>query len=254
MTTDNLITPSVGTDTPIDRDKLKIASFRTKEGVWADFTAAANRVGLTATDVIKAAMEQFIAGEYIPSIRTGIHTTVSTPVDITRDEIQELIDTAVSTAVSMAIDTNINTSVSTETIEANIMTVISTLSLPTNKDVSTAIDTALVPLRDEISSLSEFSRNLQGEIAKLKQARFDRVESSKTIEVAPTPARKSSEALDLETDTDATWVTFHKAVGLETPSKKSLELANTAISKATELGFTGWTYNSKKQTFHRNSP
>jgi hypothetical protein len=116
-------------------------------------------------------------------------------------------------------------------------------------------DSLLEELRAELSEVSEFARNLQGEIAKVKQALSNRVESSNVIEaIPPKSARKTSEALDLETDTDATWATFHKAVGLETPSKKSLELSNTAISKAIELGFTGWTYNSKKQTFHRNSP
>lgn len=239
MTTDNLIIPSAGTNTPIDRDKLKIASFRTKEGVWADFTLAANKIGLTATDVIKAAMEQFIAGEYIPSINTSVSTTVSTEPNITRDEIQQLIDTAVSTAVSTAIDTSIDTSVSTETIEASIMTVINTLSLPTNEDVSTAINTALVPIREEISELTEFSRNLQGEIAKLKQA--------------PTPTRKHSEAVDLQIGTDASWVQFHQAAGLETPGTKSAELGAFAIAKAAELGFTGWTYSGNKQRFYRNS-
>ena len=122
MTTDNLIIPSAGTNTPVDRDKLKIASFRTKESVWADFTAAANSIGLTATDVIKAAMEQFIAGEYIPSINTSVGTTVSTEPNITRDEIQELINTAVSMAVSTSAGTAINTPISTGAIESSVMT------------------------------------------------------------------------------------------------------------------------------------
>jgi hypothetical protein len=151
-----------------DRDKLKIASFRTTDRVWADFTSAANKIGLTATDVIKAAMEQFIAGEYVPSINTGTYTAVNTQSGITRDEIQQLIDTAVSTAISTAnsdVSTDINTCVSMSALEANIMTVISTMSLPTIEDVSTAIGTALAPLREEISEVSEFARNLQGEIA-----------------------------------------------------------------------------------------
>ena len=252
MTTDNLIIPSAGMSTPIDRDKLKIASFRTKEGVWADFTAAANKLGLTATDVIKAAMEQFIAGEYLPSINTGTYTAVNTQSGITRDEIQQLIDTAVSTAIN------------TESIEASVMTIVNTLSLRTDEDVSTAINTALVPLRDEITEVAEFSRNLQGEIAKVKRAigdpsgqRSSRVENSTpaATATAPKPTRKTAEALDLKTATDVNWSAFHQAVGLEAAnSKKSVELGAIAIDKATQMGFSGWIYNSKKQRFYRNSP
>ena len=83
------------------QNKLKIASFRTTDGAWAEFTAAARAIGLTATDVLKAAMEQFVAGEYSPAVNTGISTGVSTSPSISREEIQQLIDTAVSTAISM---------------------------------------------------------------------------------------------------------------------------------------------------------
>ncbi len=247
MTDIDLTDTSAGISTPNDRDKLKIASFRTKEGVWADFTAEANKRGLTATDILKIAMEQFINGEYTPTINTGVHTLVRTQPSITRDEIQELIDTAVSTAIS------------TETIAANIMTVISTLSLLTNQDVSTAINTALVPLTDEISEVAEFSRNLQGEIAKVKKSLSvgvaspmeNRVESSKTIEAKP--ARKSPESLDLKTATDASWGAFHQILGLDCPpsSKKSVELGAIATDRATEMGFVGWTFDGKKQRFYR---
>jgi hypothetical protein len=84
MTIDDLNDLSASGSSPIDRDKLKIASFRTREGVWADFTTAANAIGLTATDVLKAAMEQFINGEYSPAVNTGIHTSVSTQPTIYR--------------------------------------------------------------------------------------------------------------------------------------------------------------------------
>jgi hypothetical protein len=76
-----------------DREKLKIASFRTKEGVWADFIAAAAKVDLTGTDVLRAAMDDFMTGEYMPRVKAGIHTTISTP-SMTKQEIQALIDAA----------------------------------------------------------------------------------------------------------------------------------------------------------------
>lgn len=165
--TSDLNIPHKDIPTPIDRDKLKIASFRTKEGVWADFTAAANKRGLTATDVIKACMEQFTSGEYIPIV----NTTVNTQPTITREEIQELIDTAISTAIDTeaitsdvltAVSMNVNTEMIatlSSRIDTGIMTAISTLSLPTesrvNSLVSTGISTALVPIHDQIASLSE---------------------------------------------------------------------------------------------------
>ena len=49
-----------------DPNALKLASFRTKEGVWAEFCQKADSINLTATDVLKAAMDQFISGEYDP--------------------------------------------------------------------------------------------------------------------------------------------------------------------------------------------
>jgi len=65
-----------------DPNALKIASFRTKEGVWADFCSKADEQGLTATDVLKAAMVQFISGEYQPSTR--YHDNYTVLADINR--------------------------------------------------------------------------------------------------------------------------------------------------------------------------
>jgi hypothetical protein len=68
------------------------------------------------------------------------------------------------------------------------------------------------------------------------------------------PTRKTPEALDLSTATEAGWGVFHQAVGLESStSKKSVELANAAIAVAVEKGFTGWTFSGKKQRFYRDS-
>jgi hypothetical protein len=82
------------TETGKDRHTLKIASFRTREGDWADFCATAAKNNLTATDVLKAAMEQYTAGEYAPLINTGM-TNSSKTFSITREEVEELISTAI---------------------------------------------------------------------------------------------------------------------------------------------------------------
>lgn len=99
-----------------DPNALKIASFRTKEGVWAEFSKKAESIGLTATDVIRASMEQFISGTYNPY---GVSTAVSTnPIHnddvLTRHDVIEIVNTAIDT-----------------------------LSLPSNDDVNTRIDDAI---------------------------------------------------------------------------------------------------------------
>jgi FtsZ-binding cell division protein ZapB len=162
------------------------------------------------------------------------------------------------------LDTNISmdTDEILSLIDSKISTAISTLSLLTAEDVSTAISTAvliaLVPLQDEISEVAEFSRNLQGEIAKVKKSLSvgvaspmeNRVESSKTIEAKP--ARKSPEALDLNTATTASWGAFHQILGLDClSSQKSVELGAIASARAAEMGFVGWTFDGKKQRFNR---
>jgi hypothetical protein len=57
---------------PDDRNKLKIASFRTTDGDWFDFSQAAESNGLTATDVLKACMVEYLQGTYTPVINTPV--------------------------------------------------------------------------------------------------------------------------------------------------------------------------------------
>lgn len=163
-----------------DPNALKIASFRTKEGVWAEFSQKAESDGLTATDVLKAAMEQYLSGEYNPRVITDISTAVRhTNNGLTRDDVLEIVNTAIDTAintgrvrdeVSTAISTlslpseervntlvsmAVDTAVSTETINSNIMTAISTLSLQTDVSVITLISTALAPIEAEVAELKK---------------------------------------------------------------------------------------------------
>jgi hypothetical protein len=176
------LTRTIGKPKPDkEPNALKIASFRTKEGVWAEFSTKAESDGLTATDVLKAAMEQYISGEYNPRVITGISTTVRhTNNGLTRDDVLEIVSTAISTAintgrirdeVSTAISTlslpteervntlvsmAVSTAVSTEAINSNIMTTISTLSLQTATDVNTLVSTALAPIEAELEGLKKF--------------------------------------------------------------------------------------------------
>jgi hypothetical protein len=82
-----------------DPNALKIASFRTKEGVWAEFCQKAEDQNLTATDVLKAAMDQFIAGEYNPRLYAtiGMHHDA-----LTRHDVLEIVNTAIDRQVKEA--------------------------------------------------------------------------------------------------------------------------------------------------------
>ncbi len=88
-------------DTGIDteEDSLKIASFRTTRKTWARFCATSEKLGLTATDVIRSAMEQLETGEFVPTTSSGnaLHTTKVG--QLTRDDVDTAIHTAISTAI-----------------------------------------------------------------------------------------------------------------------------------------------------------
>ena len=137
-----------------DPNALKIASFRTKEGVWAEFSAKAELDGLTATDVLKAAMEQYLSGEYDPRVITGISTTVRhTNNGLTRNDVLEIVSTVIST----------------EQINSHIMTAIGTLSIHTASDVNTAIHTAINLLRAETnSSLAELETYTRSQLEAMR--------------------------------------------------------------------------------------
>ncbi|WP_373546350.1 hypothetical protein [Chamaesiphon sp.] len=136
-----------------DPNALKIASFRTKEGVWAEFSAKAESDGLTATDVLKAAMDQYLSGEYDPRV-IGISTTARhTNNGLTRNDVLEIVSTAIST----------------ERINSYIMTVVGTLSIYTASDVSTAIHTAIDLLRAEMNgSLLELETFTRSQLAAMR--------------------------------------------------------------------------------------
>jgi hypothetical protein len=80
-----------------DPNALKLASFRTKEGVWAEFCQKAETMNLTATDVLKAAMDQFIAGEYDPRVYVPSRHHDS---GMTRNDVLDIVNTSVNTAIS----------------------------------------------------------------------------------------------------------------------------------------------------------
>ena len=206
------------------QNKLKIASFRTTDGAWAEFTAAARAIGLTATDVLKAAMEQFVAGEYSPAVNTGISTGVSTSPSISREEIQQLIDTTVSTAVSTAISTqprhdDVNTDmgmqvITREEIQSLINTAIST-------PVNTGLDRTSVEemIRYEIETTS---------------TRIDRVEVEVLIEQSISRHTPPSGGIGISTLTDRVEaIEMRLGATKSTPPEPSPEATQTSQTQYT---------------------
>jgi two-component system, chemotaxis family, CheB/CheR fusion protein len=55
----------------VDTDRLKIASFKTKEKLWDEFVVATHKNGSNVTSVLESAIADYLAGEYIPTPKTA---------------------------------------------------------------------------------------------------------------------------------------------------------------------------------------
>jgi hypothetical protein len=82
---------------PTDREKTKVASFRISEGEWFDFSEEADRQNVTATDVIKGAIRNFMAGDFVMPEPIELIPEAST-FGVSAD-IESLVSTAVNTAI-----------------------------------------------------------------------------------------------------------------------------------------------------------
>jgi hypothetical protein len=82
---------------PPDRDKVKIASFRISEGEWFDFSEEADRQNVTATDVIKGAIRNFMAGDFV--MPDPIEPTPEPLALGIGTDIESLVSTLVNTAI-----------------------------------------------------------------------------------------------------------------------------------------------------------
>ena len=128
-----------------DPNALKLASFRTKEGVWAEFCQKAESINLTATDVLKAAMDQFVNGEYDPRVYAPSRHHHD---GISRNDVVDIVNSAIADSIAKLEPNN----------EA-VMTVINTLSLPSHDDVNTRIKAEVEPLADLITELEAYTRS-----------------------------------------------------------------------------------------------
>jgi hypothetical protein len=84
---------------PDDRSKLKIASFRTTDGDWFDFSQAAETNGFTATDILKACMVDYQAGTYTPAINTPVSMRIQSAQGLSAEDARSIADSAIEQAL-----------------------------------------------------------------------------------------------------------------------------------------------------------
>ena len=203
-----------------DPNALKIASFRTKEGVWAEFCSKAQSIGWTATDVIKAAMEQFISGEYQPTdgVPAQHHDNV-----LTRDDVLEIVNTVINT-LSIQTDENIHTIVITH--------------------INTAIDRlteVVADTRSELVGIREELKKLEGRSAVTNDATAKPSQTTTDTTTTPSP-----------TKTYLSWSEFCELIGEDMPpkgEKKDKAVGQKMIELGSAKGIIGWKYNSNKNRF-----
>jgi hypothetical protein len=85
---------------PDDRSKLKIASFRTTDGDWFDFSQVAESNGFTATDVLKACMVDYQAGTYSPSVNTPVSMRLQSAQGLSAEDARAIADSAIEQALA----------------------------------------------------------------------------------------------------------------------------------------------------------
>jgi hypothetical protein len=254
--------------TPTVENKM-MASFRIDRDDWKRFGELAKRERLTVTQLITGYVEQCLEAdrsaygvkiENIDTYNTD-STSINHSVSMSNDDVLKLISTGnddilkqtqelISTAVSIK-------SVQDErSIEDAVLEVIGALSIPTTEKLDLLITKALEPLRDEIGEFSEFAKNIQDEILKLKKALSDR-SVEMPLSIAPV---QSIEPLSPLVNRK-TWGEYSKLVGMSMmPSNAAQKEENVqlrdrqaleAIAKAKELGLGVWKVSRAGRDFVR---
>lgn len=129
-----------------DPNALKLASFRTKEGIWAEFCQKAESINLTATDVLKAAMDQFISGEYDPRVYVPSRRNDD---GLSRHDVVDIVNGIVAETLGK-LDPLSN---------AALTTVINAMSLPSSDDVNTRIKAEIEPVAESLSELQAYTHS-----------------------------------------------------------------------------------------------
>jgi hypothetical protein len=251
-----------------DPNALKIASFRTKEGVWTEFCQKAESIGLTATDVIKAAMEQFINGNYSPY---SIHTAVSTndahhDSVLTHNDVMEIVNTAVNTLSLPNHDdvmTRINDAIDSRVlplIESATARVVASELLKTSTDATVLEELVKVNIDPHADRLAELETYTQSQFAAMRdELRAISNRSVTTEAVAQAHPKVVATVPDpvSPTDNGVEYLSFHQLASelgyvlpVELKDKPPQVRATALITFAASQGQPyGW--NGKKQKLYR---
>jgi hypothetical protein len=165
---------------PDDRSKLKIASFRTTDGDWFDFSQVAESNGFTATDVLKACMVDYQAGTYSPSVNTPVSTRLQSAQGLSAEEARAIADSAIEQALVPIREQLSNARVGTHTDL-------------TADGVQTAIDAAI---ERAIAPISIDLAELLGQVDKLRGS-IDGKSQSKSRTSATTTGQTDTEVMKL---------------------------------------------------------
>ncbi len=247
-----------------DPNALKIASFRTKEGVWAAFSTKAESDGVTATDILKAAMEQYTSGEWDPRIIAPVNTLARhTNSGLTRNDVIDIVNTAISTAIS------------TEQVKSSVMTAVMTPSL-TEDEIGVIVTTKLVAFRTQLDILEELNKKTKLELS-YQRGDIEKVRTSiepitQAITELEAYTRERFEELDARsiaivtptTDKDPntkSWVKFFEMIGMDALKANEARLtvnsdtrnkqATEGILAAKEQGLGDWVVKLAGQSFVR---
>ena len=246
-----------------DPNALKIASFRTKEGVWTEFCQKAESIGLTATDVIKAAMEQFINGNYSPySIRTAVSTNDAHHDSVlTHNDVMEIVNTAVNTLSLPNHDdvmTRINDAIDSRVlplIESATARVVASELLKTSTDATVLEELVKVNIEAHADRLAELETYTQSQFAamrdELKRAISDRSVTTEAVATVPDPVSPTGDGVE--------YLSFHQLASelgyvlpVELKDKPPQVRANALIAFAATLGHS-YVWRGKNQKFYRTN-
>jgi hypothetical protein len=160
---------------PIDRSKVKLSSFRITEGEWFDFCEECDRQNITATDVIKGAIQLFMDGLLELPDLNYVRTAVNTSASVDGSEIQTLIDSGIEQALAPIREKLSNARVGTHTdlTADGVQTAI-----------DAAIERAIAPISIDLAELLRQVDELRGSVNGKSQSK-SRTSATTTEEPHP---------------------------------------------------------------------
>jgi hypothetical protein len=234
-----------------DPNALKIASFRTKEGVWAEFCQKAESIGLTATDVLKAAMEQFIAGEYSPTMgKLLVHHDSRTDGILTKDEVNTAVMTRIDEAIDKQIKPLVDRTVADELLRVKADNV---------TDVTVLEELVKVNIEPLADLLAELETYTQSQFAAVREE-LKKAASYRAVEIPVAIAETKAKPVS-DNPNRKTWAGFFEMVGIkaltatEAQRKENNDIRAKQIEQgvqaAREQGFGEWLPGKEGRDFVR---